>query len=124
MNKFDKIVAKQELIETLQNQNEKLNQKVETLQDELREYKLSNMVEIETHEVAVVNISQELYDWIEDNLYATDESSAVLGFKYEYDINSETFEDIEDEKLKQEFEDLRDALANIGKDYFYIKHGY
>jgi hypothetical protein len=124
MNKFDRMVAKQKLIENLQNENKKLNQQVKTLQEELKEHQINNMVEIETHEVAVVNISLELQNWIEDNLYPSETSGAVLGFKDEYDINNETFKSLEDKKLKQEVENLREALANVDKNYFYIRHGY
>jgi hypothetical protein len=105
-------------------ENKQLKQKLQTLQEELRQYHINNMVEIETHKVAVVNISSELYSWIEDNLYPSEKDGAILGFKDEYDIESEAFENLEDKKLKQEVEDLREALANVERQYFYIRHGY
>jgi len=145
MNEFDRIVAKQELIETLQTQNEKLTQEVEVLkqkqqklkhnnltlqqknqalEEESKQSQINDMVEIETHEVAVVNISEELQNWIEKNLYPTEDSSAVLGFKYEYDIENINLDELKYVKLKQEAEMLKEALGNMDRQYFYIRHGY
>lgn len=81
--------------------------------------KNNEIIEKCTAEYFLAGVSQELKEWITDNLPETDPSSAILGSVYEY--CTKDFEGREiPESLQEEVEKLKKEMEGQYTRYFYI----